>query len=174
MSLNLYLFQELNNLVGRSPALDRAIIFSAQFLPWVLAAGLVWWLARQSPRLRPPLFLGLLASGGLAWLAAIMIQTLYFHPRPWVVFAGAHSLLTAGSNSFPSAHAAFFFAIGVFIYRRGKAWGRLYLAGAVLISLARVAAGLHWPADIAGGLALGFLAAGLVELLVRTKLKYKY
>jgi undecaprenyl-diphosphatase len=172
--INLWLFEQLNGLAGSTGALDQGLVFAARDLPWVLAAGLIAWAWFRRRQNGWGLLAGLALAGGLAALFARVVQALYFHPRPGVMVAGGHELLAAAGNSFPSVHAAFFFAVGFLLYWQDKRWGRFYIWGAVLISLARVAAGVHWPGDIAGGLFTGLVAAGLVGLIVRSKLKYRY
>lgn len=65
-------------------------------------------------------------------------------------------------RSMPSGHTATAFAVwAVFGWQAGLrwrhrlAWSALLLPLAVALSLARVAAGAHWPSDILGGAALG-------------------
>lgn len=172
--INLWLFEQLNGLAGLSIGLDRALVFLARDLPWVLAAGLVAWAWFRRRQKGWSLLASLALAGGLAALFARVVQTFYFHPRPGVMVAGGHELLTAAGNSFPSVHAAFFFAVGILFYWQDKRWGRFYIWGAVIISLARVAAGVHWPGDLVGGLFTGLVTASLVGLIVRSKLKYRY
>jgi undecaprenyl-diphosphatase len=40
-----------------------------------------------------------------------------------------------------------------------KKWSFLFFVGAVLIGIARVIAGIHWPIDILGGAIIGILSA---------------
>lgn len=74
--------------------------------------------------------------------------------------AQVHLLINAAhDSSFPSDHAtaAFSVATAALLWRiPGR---RLYLLGAVLIALARVYAGAHYPADVVGGAGLGILWA---------------
>lgn len=68
--------------------------------------------------------------------------------------------LLQGWSSFPSDHAVMYFAIatGVLLIHRGM--GLALLAHAVfVISLPRVALGLHYPGDVLGGALLGAGAA---------------
>ena len=67
---------------------------------------------------------------------------------------------TAGSyESFPSGHALFFFAIGYMIYLYDKKWGYFFLFLAILMGVARVMVGMHYPLDILGGAIIGMLVA---------------
>lgn len=67
--------------------------------------------------------------------------------------------------SFPSDHAAFFvaLALGIWLACRGAGW--VALGWTLTVTLAtRVAAGLHWPSDIAAGALLGAAVLALLQL----------
>jgi undecaprenyl-diphosphatase len=72
-------------------------------------------------------------------------------------------------NSFPSGHAAFFFAIAFMVYYFDKRLGYIFLSGALLMGLARVVAGIHFPSDIISGILLGWLSSILLKhFFIRT------
>ena len=80
----------------------------------------------------------------------------YYYPRPFVIFQDVNQLLLhEQTGSFPSGHASFYFALAMGVYLYNKKLGKIYFILAFLISFARVFAGIHWPFDIAGGLAVG-------------------
>jgi undecaprenyl-diphosphatase len=43
-----------------------------------------------------------------------------------------------------------------------KKWGIVFFAGAILMGLARIIAGIHWPVDILVGALIGILSAWFV------------
>ncbi len=102
---------------------------------------------------------GLLAAGG-AWLAGQGMKRLFARPRPYEADGDAARLLIEPprASAFPSSHPAVLLAfvevagreLGL---RRGARAALLGLAGAV--GLSRVAVGVHYPADVVGGLLLG-------------------
>ena len=68
-----------------------------------------------------------------------------------------------GSNySFPSGHAALFFAMAMVIYFYNKKWGLWFFGAAILMGLSRIIAGVHYPTDILGGAIIGTLTAWAV------------
>jgi len=70
-------------------------------------------------------------------------------------------------HSFPSGHAARAILIALLAIGLGPGWLAVVLCvWAPLVALARVAMGLHYLSDIAGGALLG-LAAGVIVLQIR-------
>ncbi len=76
-------------------------------------------------------------------------------------------LLSAPSPdpSFPSDHAAVAFAIAFGVFAFSRRVGILFLAAATLISLSRIALGLHYPSDVLAGALVGWVAALLTVRL---------
>jgi len=58
-------------------------------------------------------------------------------------------------NSFPSDHATVAAAAAVVAALAWRRWAAVFLLGAVLVGLARVYAGVHYPGDVAGGWLIG-------------------
>ena len=98
------------------------------------------------------------------------LKKLVGRERPFLVLEGVRCLVgKGGSGSFPSAHAANWFAglaVALVYYRRS--W-RFMLPLAVLVAVSRVYNGVHYPSDIVAGAiigaAAGFAAVWLMNLL---------
>jgi undecaprenyl-diphosphatase len=74
--------------------------------------------------------------------------------------ADAHLFIArSADSSFPSDHATAAFAIAVALLLRHRKAGWLALGMAVVLSVARVAVGTHYPSDVVAGAAVGTLAA---------------
>ena len=123
---------------------------------------------------RPRLLAALLLVVVLGGLAVQVIKSLVGSPRPAAVL-GSEAVFLAGNalmtRAMPSGHAALWAAVAGLAWltpvaarqrRRQQwlAWGLSTLA--VIGSLARVALGVHWPADLLAGAGLGLLVAVLV------------
>jgi undecaprenyl-diphosphatase len=105
------------------------------------------------------------------FIAGITTQVLKYivdRPRP-VLPDGLDVLAIPSSPSFPSGHAtfamAYFGTILVLLAGNPKLTGRrrqvaltLLAVLPVLVGAARVAWGVHWPSDVAGGFLVGILA----------------
>lgn len=132
-----------------------------------LALGL--FLARRYPRVLLALILAALA----AFLYSRGFKLLFDTARPPAVLAAGTFNLIGPPRlewSFPSGHsvtAGVFFGVLVY-YTRWIELRVLWVLIAVLVGLSRVALGVHWPVDVAFGLAGGVLSAWLgVRLTAR-------
>ncbi len=106
---------------------------------------------------------GVVAAGFSALLAlgvAHIVADIWARPRPYLAHPGAHLFIAPSpDSSFPSDHATAAFAIAIAIFLRHRKAGWIALAMATVVSVARVAVGTHYPADVAAGAAIGALAA---------------
>jgi undecaprenyl-diphosphatase len=68
------------------------------------------------------------------------------------------------SSSFPSGHTLIAFSIAFsLLFSGSKKWGWTLLAGAVLIGLGRIFAGVHYPTDVVASVAIAFVVAWYVH-----------
>lgn len=102
---------------------------------------------------------GLSAALGLA--VGKLISELVDRARPFVADPGGVHLFShhAADPGFPSDHATAAFAIATAIFLRNRKWGSVALAAAAVLSIGRVAIGVHFPSDVLAGAALGAAAA---------------
>jgi undecaprenyl-diphosphatase len=100
-------------------------------------------------------------------LLAVIVMTIKFtvrRRRPQGEWGGIYR--STDPHSFPSGHAARAFLIGVVALGLGPAWLAVVLClWAPLVSLARVAMGVHYLSDVVAGAVLGIIA-GLIWLQV--------
>jgi undecaprenyl-diphosphatase len=129
---------------------------------WAAGLGLVWLLtAGNDWRMRSALML--IGVVGLA-LLVLGIKFTIRRKRPEGDWGAIYR--NTDPHSFPSGHAARAFMLAVMALSLGPAWfGALVAVWAPLVSLARVAMGLHYLSDVAAGLLVGILA-GLVMVWI--------
>ena len=168
--LDYSVFHALNSLAGGSSVFDWFIRVGADdhIIPVVLTllVLLVILLAGNS-RERDSAFRCLICA-----LIAVIISvailfvlnSMFFRPRPFTTHP-AHMLLYHNTDSaFPSnaASLAFVLSFAVLFYHRKV--GYIMLALSLYVGLARIAAGVHYPLDIAGGILLGLSSACFARL----------
>jgi PAP2 superfamily. len=100
-------------------------------------------------------------SAGLGLAVGKVISELVDRARPFVADAhGVHLFAAhAADPGFPSDHATAAFAIATAIVLRKRGWGIFALVAATILSVGRVALGVHYPSDVLAGAALGTAAA---------------
>lgn len=176
-----YLFFKINSIAEQNYWLDQVMIFFADWFGYFLILLLlVPLLATFFVRNRISSWLRfalleftyykkmLIIAFGSAVLARFvfvsLIRYFYYVPRPFVALQNVHQLIFhETTSSFPSGHASFYFALATSVYLYNEKLGKVYLIGALLISLARIVVGVHWPLDVLSGAVLGLLTALLVR-----------
>jgi undecaprenyl-diphosphatase len=132
---------------------------------YALATVGLWFLARPygNPRWKLASASALVAAA-VALLANQVISHLWDRPRPFTTHAALTHVLSARTTdpSFPSDHAAAAFAIAFAVFAFSRRAGALFLAAATLISLSRIALGMHYPSDVVAGMLVGLGSAMLV------------
>jgi undecaprenyl-diphosphatase len=156
------IFSWLHGFVGKSGVIDAFAIFFATYLPYLVALGffvLVFYQigARRKWYLAVEGALAIILSCGII---TTIIKFFYNHPRPFDVYKFT-ALIGEAGPSFPSGYATFFFALATVIFYVNRKWGFWYFLSAMVISVARVYVGVHWPLDIFGGLIVG-VGSGMV------------
>jgi undecaprenyl-diphosphatase len=167
--MDLIIFRYLNGLAGQNAILDGVIIFFASYLQYLI--GLVLVIASIRPIRRYRMVIAGLASGFVARLVVKpLVISFWQRPRPFVGLAGVQQLIHDNNGeelmSFPSGHALLFFALAWAVLFYDRRLGRWFFAGAILMGIARVAAGVHWPSDILAGAILGILSAEIILRLI--------
>ncbi len=166
--LNQSLFQFIYGLSRRNFFLDGFAVFCAQDLPYFLVLiFFVMVFYEKSRRGKWYLFceaaLAIILSRGLITEG---IHFFYHYPRPFDVL-GFTPLINAAGPSFPSGHAAWFFALATVVFFRNRKQGLWFFIGALVIVIARIYVGVHWPFDVAAGAVIGICSALFIHWLLR-------
>ena len=168
--MNEAIFLFFYSLAHRWEFLDALVVFAAEVLPYlVIAAAGVFLLFHHEvlPSRNPfaefknkwkEIFFVFLTSI-IAYGAAISLKIFFTLERPVLLMGDLMPLIAKDSHSFPSGHATFFGALATAIFLKHKKAGYLFMLAALLIGLARIIAGVHFPLDILGGFLLGALIA---------------
>ena len=165
----------LNGLTGSSTFIDSLIVFLASYLPWLLIVAFLALLYSSAETKKGEIYVfGVtMISAAIARFGLVEIIRLFFHrPRPFLALPQIHALFKDTEWSFPSGHASFFFAMAMAIYLYNKKWGVWFFIATIIVTVSRVAAGVHYPTDILAGLVVGVCAA-LAARYIAEKFKLK-
>ena len=171
------MFEYFNNLAGQAARFDYLIIFCAEYLAYVLVALFLAILIFSKKTYREKIIFFIFIGLSVFISRVVVTEAIrYFYhvSRPFVNNNVHQLIFHETSSSFPSGHAAFFFALAMAVYlfsqgpTSGNSRGRslvsvMFFVGAILIGIARVIAGVHWPLDILAGAAVGILSAIIVR-----------
>ncbi len=172
--MNEKIFFYLYNISGNNHTLDKVIVFFADILPYIVIVLAFVLLIFHNDVLKTnnPFkkfidkwkeFFYIFFSGFFAWVLAYLFKYIFHTPRPFDAYQNVFALIHETGYSFPSGHATFFSALAFAIYFKHKKAGYIFITLAVLIGLARIMAGVHFPVDILGGFVLGLLIAFLLK-----------
>jgi len=154
---------------ARRPAPARRRILLATLLSLLLIAPLTKTLSQSILSPRPFLLAEqgyALQDGALAEAPRVGFHTVQTGPMRQRVEAMREGRVEGNDLvTFPSDHAAFFVALSLGIWLACRRAGAIALAWTLLVTLAtRVAAGMHWPADIVAGAAIGAAMLAALQL----------
>ncbi|MFZ2072087.1 MAG: phosphatase PAP2 family protein [Minisyncoccia bacterium] len=175
--MNNFIFFFFYNLAHRSLFFDKLIVFTADIFPYIviLLAGIFLLFHHDVLPSKNPFkifaqkwkeIILVFFTAIFTWLCvAPILKIIIGAPRPNYVFQEVVPLLEKVNFSFPSGHSASFMALAFAIFFSHKKAGYVFMFFALLIGIARIAAGVHFPIDILGGFILGTLTAYLVRFL---------
>lgn len=173
--MNNSIFYFFYNFAHRSDLWDKVLIFLALYLPYVvvIVAGLFLLFHHDVFKAENPFqvflkkkkeILSVFFISASAWVVATVLKLLIHLPRPALVYSDVMPLIPKDGFAFPSGHATFFIALAFAIFYLHKRAGYVFMALALIIGLARIAVGVHFPADILGGFIIGGLVAYFVKM----------
>ncbi|MEW6034138.1 MAG: phosphatase PAP2 family protein [Chloroflexota bacterium] len=167
-------FLWLNGLAGRWPWLDRVMAFLVNDYFVLLCLSLllvVLWFIGGTAEGRAHLQTTVLTTAagiGFAVLAVMILNELFYRPRPFTYLPAKLLFYRPHDSSLPSNSAAAAFAAAAGIWLGNRKVGLFALILASLYAFSRVYAGVHFPLDVIAGAAIGFACGYLAFWLFRT------
>lgn len=170
-SLNLWLFQHLSLAPNTAIPLVNAVRAWAEAPLFVVPTTLVLGWLMGGTRRRVAI-LQATAAAVIALGAAQVMGLLWPHPRPFALGLSPMWSPHVNDSSFPSDHLTLICAAAMAwaYHPMTRRWALALGALAVPVAWARIALGLHFPADMLGAFAAGGFGAILVDQCLRRPL----
>ncbi len=158
-----------HNLTGHSQWVNWIVVFFAQYLVYILILVFVYFVLQAPQGRRLYLFslaiLSVILSRGIL---TEIIHFFFFRPRPFVTLSFMPLIYQPSTEaSFPSGHMTLLVPICLALWQLSRKKGAWFLGLTVIVGMARIASGVHWPSDIVGGLVIGAASFALVKLFFR-------
>lgn len=169
------LFAFINGFSHTSSMLDALGIFLASYFQYALGIILIFWCWHEKKKrlgktviLAEAIIAGLFSRYIIKGLILLFIQ----RPRPFVDAPSIEALIRSLPNedlaSFPSGHALFLFAFATTLAFYSPRLGKWFFLAALIIGIARVFVGVHWPSDILAGALIGVAGAAFIHWLAKS------
>jgi undecaprenyl-diphosphatase len=165
MTIDKIIFQAINGLAHQWWFLDWLGVFLANYLSYFLILIAVFVLIKEK-KWRQRIYFFCLALLSVILARGIIVETIrffYYKPRPFSALQIQPLIDHNITSSFPSGHAAAYFALALAIFYFDKKWGGWALSMGVLMGAGRIFTGLHWPLDILAGALIGLVTVFLLK-----------
>lgn len=169
MKLDIGIFNFFHGFAGKAAVFDMLVIFGAKILPYFLVLVFLIFVLRFKGSARQKVFIFCFSALALIFARGIiteLVRFLYFRDRPFAAL-NFKPLFLNTEAAFPSGHTAFFFALAFATFLFNRKLGIWLSVFALAVGLSRVVAGVHWPSDILGGLAVALVSVTGLWFLMR-------
>lgn len=167
-SFDLYGYHLINQWAGHHPILDNLMAFLAQYaLELYALLFIIAWLSlpKSDTDKRHALVIAGF-SGILALIFNVLIGQFFYRPRPFITLQkGTFTQLIPHSNdtSFPSDHTSGSFGFAAGSWNGAAFWVRWsFTILAILVAIARVYTGVHWPTDVLASIIIGIFSSRIM------------
>lgn len=138
------------------------------YVVWLMVIIFFWF--KKERRLALVLTLGIIAGAFFTYPLKFIIA----RARPYEQMDSTRLLTPLEADpSFPSAHAEMSFLASTVVSRYHPEYAKYLYAFSIIVALSRVYVGVHYPADVIGGLIIGILLGQLVLYVEKRRARNK-
>ncbi len=168
-------FNFTHNFAGRWNELDAWMIFFSDYLQyWMVAGVLVYvFFGKGADRRKNQLMVSAAAISAIISRGIIteIIRLFYHRPRPFIAENFLPLVNHEAIGSFPSGHMTFAWAVTAAVYFYNKKLAAALAVASLIMGIARIYVGVHWPSDILGGMVIGIFSGWLTAWYIEKKWK---
>lgn len=161
-------FHFINQFAGHNALLDMVMEFFAKSAPELYAVLFIisWFMLPRTDGASRHALVVSVCAGIFALLINVIIAHFWYRSRPFVLLPkGTYTQLIphANDSSFPSDHASGSFAFSAAVWgKTHKSISYLFTSIAVIVMIARVYVGVHWPTDVLAGMVIGIVSGRMM------------
>jgi undecaprenyl-diphosphatase len=149
--------------------MNHIIIYTAEYLYLVVLLVAAIFFFKQPRRIQKSMIVCGVIIAPVSYILAKIGGALYYDARPFVVGHFIPLIPHALDNGFPSDHMLLVSAVAMIVTFYNKRIGAVLWALALLVGIARVAAGVHHVTDIVGSIVFVLIAAAVYYFTVGKK-----
>lgn len=148
---------------------NTLIIFSAQYLPFIIAGVTLWYILRLEITKRKSALGLLVLSSVIAFAIDKILNQVISSPRPFVIEGIAPLFPHSVDNGFPSEHVVLAIVLAGVVFVYNKKLGIILAIFGLIVGSARVIANVHHPIDIIGGAIIALASIFCAHWVLSTK-----
>ncbi len=148
--------------------MQTLIIFAAKYLIVLVVFLTSFVFFRQDVMQKKKMLKVGVIGAALTFLLSRLAGWIYFDPRPFVAQHFTPLIAHAADNGFPSDHALLGFTLASIVFFFHRRFGIALAILTLLISAARVSAGIHTWLDILGSFVISILSVWVVMINLST------
>ena len=171
-NLDFQIFLSLNNLAGHNAVFDWLAVFVARDLIFILVPVLlIYYLIKiNKPNSKKAIVSGAAAGLFSRYVIVQFIHSIYYRLRPFEAHKVTQLFAKSSEASFPSGHTAALLGIGMALYYFDRKIGITVMVIGLLVGLARIICGIHYPSDVLAGVLVGIFSGLFINFIFN---KYK-
>ena len=160
---DLKVFEAFNGLAGKNKRFDRLVVFFARYYTVLMPVGVLLYLQfnRGPLSFRHLVFSQLAALFAARGIVTELIRLFYRRKRPFLAHRVKQLIKKYSEASFPSGHTISIMAMGIVLAHFEPGLGWFVVSSGLVVGLARIVAGVHYPLDVLAGIILSWPSAVL-------------
>ncbi len=157
---------ELFNLINKIAEYKWIGIVAILFAEWIPYAVAVYSIYNSFKRKE---YRYALLSSAIGLAINIVIGSIYFHPRPFALGIGTQLIEHSNDSSFPSDHTTVLLSLSLYLIynKETKKEGIILTIVSILVGIARIMCGVHFPYDIVGSTIIAIVSSRMVKERIR-------